>query len=152
MAQGINRPADMFGITPLYEMMNRMLQEDVAADRWQRDQVARSVPLDVYETEQGYVARLAVPGLKPEAFHITIDRNVLTVQGRVAMPQPENARWLVSENLYGDFSRSVQFPGDIDVEQVDARLENGMLHVSLPKAANDRVRRITINTPIEQRS
>ncbi len=132
---------------PLYEVMNAMLN-DMPTRGGARSGV--TLPLDVYENDQEYVVQLAAPGLLPEQFEITVERNTLAVRGKIEVAQQEGARWLVRERVGGEFARSVQFPADVDVENVAAHLENGILVINLPKAATARARRITVNTPVSQ--
>jgi HSP20 family protein len=145
MADMGNRRGDILGMTPLYEAMNQLLNESFVTP-------ARSVgsanwfAMDAYEMEQGYVVRLAVPGLKPEQFDITVQQNTLSIRGTVEAEQPENVRWLVRERATGEFSRSVQFPTDVHVDQIAANLEHGILTITLPKAEAARARRITVNS------
>jgi HSP20 family protein len=144
MTDQITRNTPVAGMTSLQEAMNQLLADSfVRPGRWNAGDSWTA--LDVYETEADYVARLAVPGLKPEDFDITVQQNVLTMSGRVQQAQPEQAHYLVREQPYGEFSRSIQFPCPIDVEKIEAHLTDGMLTIKAPKAETARPRRITIS-------
>jgi HSP20 family protein len=137
---------DPFGMTPLSEAMNQLLNESfVTPSRRASQDMSRWLPLDAYETEQSYVVRLAVPGLQPEQFEVTVQQNTLTVRGKIESQQPENVRWLAREHLSGEFMRSVQFPSDVVTDQIEANLAHGILSITLPKTQQATVRRIQVN-------
>jgi HSP20 family protein len=103
------------------------------------------VPMDLYETESGYVVSLAVPGLTSENFDITIEQDVLTICGTVEQKQPEQeVRYHVREQNLCDFNRSVRFPTPVEAEKVQASLNAGILTIHVPKAETARARRIDV--------
>jgi HSP20 family protein len=96
---------------------------------------ATTLPFDVYETDQAYTAVVSVPGINPEQINVRLEEGALTVSGE--MPQfelPQNARYLLQERPFGQFSRSFRLPQAIDSEHVEAAYENGVLTLTLPKA------------------
>jgi HSP20 family protein len=93
------------------------------------------LPLDVYQTEQEWVIRAAVPGVDPSAVDVTFDGGQINIKGEIKPPantQPENY-WL-RENFYGKFSRQVSLPEDALGEQARAQFVNGVLILTVPKA------------------
>ena len=93
------------------------------------------LPLDVYQTDNEWVIRAAVPGVDPGAVEVTVDGGQINIKGEIKPPadaQPENY-WL-RENFYGKFSRQVTLPEDALGEQAKAQFVNGVLIVTLPKA------------------
>jgi HSP20 family protein len=107
-----------------------------------------TMPLDMYETEHEYVAKLAVPGLKPDDFEITMQDSVLRVHGETRVEeqtgQEEQARYHVREQRFGTFDRVVRFPSAVDNEQVSASLSEGILTVRVPKSEAAKPKRITV--------
>jgi HSP20 family protein len=144
MSEIASRANPFSGVTTLQEAMNQLLSESfVRPTRWSGSSWAA---MDVYETEQAYVVRVAVPGLKAEHFDVTVQQNVLTVSGKVNVEQPEDARYLVQEQSFGEFTRNIQFPTPVNVEKIDASLENGILTINVPKAETAVARRITVKS------
>ena len=93
------------------------------------------LPLDVYQTDNEWVIRAAVPGVDPGAVEVTVDGGRINIKGEIKPPadaQPENY-WL-RENFYGKFSRQVTLPEDALGEQAKAQFVNGVLILTLPKA------------------
>ena len=131
-------------MTSLRDAMNQLFAESfVRPYGWTG---AGQTPLDLYETEHEYVAKLAVPGLKPDNFEITLQQNILTIRGRTQAEQQEGVRYHVREHRFGDFGRTIQFPTPVDAEKIQADLANGILTIRVPKSEAAKPRRISVKT------
>lgn len=131
-------------MTTLRDAMNQLFAESFVRPR---DWVAGGQPpLDLFETENEYVAKVAVPGLKPENFEITLERNILLIRGNLQNEQQEGIRYHVQELRFGNFARSIQFPALVDAEKIQANLSNGILTIRVPKAEAARPRRISVKS------
>jgi HSP20 family protein len=109
---------------------------------------AFSIPLDVSETQDTFVVDAVAPGLKPEDLDITIQDNVLTIRGETRKEQQtgeKQANFHLLERRYGRFSRSISLPTPVQVDNVRATLEHGILHLEIPKAEEVKPRKITVN-------
>ncbi|AKQ47410.1 hypothetical protein TH63_01355 [Rufibacter radiotolerans] len=90
--------------------------------------------VDLWETQAGYELEIALPGLKKEELSVEFQEGVLTISGKRAFEKGDQERkYLRVENLYGTFKRSFKLPEHIDAAAIEAQLENGVLHVSVPK-------------------
>lgn len=111
-------------------------------------------PVDIYETPDAYVVRAWVPGVDPGQLRVTIDKGLLTIEGRVADPAEDQAaadwRWHRRECVYGEVRRSIQLPTPLDQEQAQADFRNGMVTLTLPKAAGAKPTHIPVRTPHKQ--
>jgi HSP20 family protein len=91
-------------------------------------------PADLYETAQGLVLRLELAGVKPEDIALTLAGQELAVQGRRQPPDASQVqRILRLEMSYGDFERRFTLPLAIDPQRVEARFQDGILTVHLPR-------------------
>jgi len=108
------------------------------------------VPIDVYEKPDAFFLRAAVPGVRPEHLDVSVEKNVLTVRGETKDEwQTEDAKVYRREHRYGTFSRSVRLPENLEVEQIDASFDHGVLTVRIPKSQQmlkEQTRRIPIRT------
>ncbi|NJL05395.1 MAG: Hsp20/alpha crystallin family protein [Chloroflexaceae bacterium] len=128
----------------LREAMNQMLLDSVVRNRTQG--APEAAALDLYETEQAYVAKLAVPGLKPANFEITLHDNTLRVRGQTAEQQlEEKAHYHIREHRFGAFERVVRFGSTVDGDNVEASLAEGILTIRVPKSEAAKPKRITVN-------
>ena len=138
----LNRRDPFQEMTTLRDAMNQLLAESFVRSRgWTG---SSQIPLDLYETENEYVAKLAVPGLKPDNFEITMQQNVLLIKGHTQAEQQEGVRYHVQEQRFGDFNRTIQFPTPVDAEKIQASLADGLLTIHVPKAEAARPKRITV--------
>jgi HSP20 family protein len=132
-------------MTSLRDAMNQLFSESFVRPGSMAG--AFQPPLDLYETENEYVVKLAAPGLKPDNFEITAQQNMLTIQGRTQEEQEkkeDGARYHAREMRYGEFSRTVRFPTQVDADKIQATLSNGILTVRVPKAEAAKPKRITV--------
>ncbi|MDB5820372.1 MAG: type effector protein [Rhizobacter sp.] len=109
--------------------------------------------MDVVETQRAVVLSLDLPGIKQEAIELQVDGDVLTVSGeRVTVNGETTPRWHIVERASGRFERSVQLPFAPDPSRVQARFEDGVLSIEVPKdAVRERGRKIEIGRVGESR-
>jgi HSP20 family protein len=106
----------------------------------------RWVPaMDLVETEDHLVLRGDLPGLTEEDVDIEIKDNVLTVSGeRTAQHEDTAEGYHRVERSFGSFSRSLTLPHGVEPEKVEAKFENGVLEVEIPKPAEAKSTRVQI--------
>ncbi|MBW8269622.1 Hsp20/alpha crystallin family protein [Caldovatus aquaticus] len=104
-------------------------------------------PMNIWAGENGVVVTAQVPGVRPDDLEITVHENTLTLKGR-REPDPQAAAPDVAyhrqERSYGSFARTVALPFRVDPEKVNARFDNGILTVELPRPEADKPRRIQV--------
>ena len=106
---------------------------------------SRTMPLEIYETPDAVTVKALVPGVSPSDLDVTFQDGVLTIKAKTETPQAsDDWNWHLREIGYGEYSRSVSLPTKIDVDKADSRFENGILTLTLPKAAESRPTRISI--------
>jgi HSP20 family protein len=103
----------------------------------------RSLGINIREEDEAYILSALVPGLKAEDLNIQVLEDVLRIQGEYKADENE---YLVRELPSGSFTRTLRLPSAIDAEHVEARIADGVLTLTLPKAESARPRRISIKT------
>jgi HSP20 family protein len=103
------------------------------------------IRLDVESREDAFVISALLPGLNPEDVNIQITEEIVTIQGELKLEEDEKATWLLRERSRGRFSRSIELPVSLDAEKAKASFENGILTLTIPKAAEARPRTIQVN-------
>ena len=108
----------------------------------------RAVPaLNVWEDDTHLYAEAEVPGMKFGDLEITLMGNELTIKGtREEQAAQKDVSYVRRERSVRSFSRVVRLPSDVDAEKVTARLEDGVLTVTIPKSEASRPRKIEIKT------
>jgi HSP20 family protein len=129
-------------LVSLREAMERLLDEDIGDERVLGRGEAR-LPIDVYTTPAEIVITAAVPGLSPEEVEVTLENEMLTIRGELPLPL-ENVEYIFQERPYGRFSRALTLNVPIDVDNVEATFENGLLTLTLPKAVPTKPKTIKV--------
>ena len=96
-------------------------------------------PTDVYEHEDKMVVRVEIAGMNEADFSISLDQNILTIQG-VRADVSERRAYHQMEINFGEFATAVEILVPIVVDQVRAEYQNGFLWVILPKAQPKTIR------------
>jgi HSP20 family protein len=110
----------------------------------------RSMPLEVYETPEAVVVKALVPGVTPEQLDVTYDRGILTLHAKTETPAAhDDWTWHLREIGYGEYSRAVNLPTAVKIDDVQTDFQNGILTLQLPKAEEARPKQIRI-TPAKQ--
>jgi HSP20 family protein len=93
-----------------------------------------SPKVDVIENENSYEVHLAVPGVNKEDFKIEVNDNYLTVSGeRKFTSEKKEKNYHSVETQYGSFSRSFTLPENVDGTKINAKYNNGILELVIPK-------------------
>ena len=102
--------------------------------------------VDIKENEQEIHLEVELPGLKPENVEVIAENGVLTIRGekQSERKEGEDTRYQVIERTYGTFVRTFQLPQGVDEDQIKGDFANGVLTVSIPKAALPQPKRIQI--------
>lgn len=103
--------------------------------------------LDIREEGDDYVVTAPVPGMQPDDVDITVLGDSLRIRGErreERKQQGENSRWLVREQRYGTFERSVRLPSTVRADDANAEFKDGVLTITLPKSEETKERRIQV--------
>ena len=128
----------------LQREMNRLF-EGYYPDRTRQ---APSFPaMNVWGSEDGLLITAEVPGVHPEDIDISVVGDTLTLSGnRKPDELNEGARYHRQERGYGSFTRAIQLPFAVSVAKVDASFSNGVLSINLPRAEEDKPRKIMVKS------
>ena len=128
----------------LREAMDRLFDDAFTRPVNLRDGGWSAPAVDMYQTDDEVVVKVALPGFKADEVQINVTGDVLTLTGEVKQEEERKDRaWHIREQRFGSFERSVALPTSVKSDQAEAVFENGILTVTLPKA--DEVKPRTIN-------
>lgn len=154
--------ANMVRRRPASPMLSSVAPRMTAFDRLFNDEVLRpfrmfedmaealnergwAPAVDIRETEEAYEVIADLPGFRKDDVDITLENNVLTLRGeRHWEGEQGKQQYRRIERAYGEFTRSFSLPMQVEAENVNARFEDGVLMVSIPKAEESRPRRIEV--------
>ncbi len=97
--------------------------------------------LDMAERESHYILSVDLPGVNKEDVNIEVQDNILRIKGE-RKAEVEDANY--SERTYGSFERAIKIPRDVKTDDIEARFENGVLQLAIPKTAQESVKKIEI--------
>lgn len=141
-------PGDLYQVT---RTMDRIIDEFIgsggtatpSSEPGKPELPTYTLPIDVFETDSGYVLTAPVPGFDPEQVEITYDQGVLTIQAK-AEPLQVQGRWIRQERPYGSWYRRLQLPEQVEGDKIAADFDRGLLTVSVPKMAQAKPVRIPV--------
>jgi HSP20 family protein len=104
------------------------------------------IRIDVREDKNAYRVHADVPGTRKEDIQVTVDGNVVTIRAEAkrASEQKEGEKVLRTERFVGTVSRSFQLPYEIDLASAEAKYQDGVLDLTLPKRTASAAKQLTI--------
>lgn len=136
---------------PLRAAMDTLLNESALnpiAHEWATTWgIGSRLPINIYADTEGTTFVAVVPGLKAEDVTIEVEGNTVKLSGETIAPAisaDEKVRTLRNEIGFGKFNRSFELPDEIDAAKIEAKLENGLLTVRVPKAEAVKPRSIKV--------
>jgi HSP20 family protein len=116
-------------------------------ERWfGRKTAAVADPMvNIWEDDNSVFAEVELPGVDPAKLEITVSEgNQLTIQGERVPPAIDGVSWIRQERPFGKFNRVIQLPTLVNAENVNAKYENGILKLTLPKHEAAKPRKIAV--------
>ena len=109
------------------------------------DQLEGQLAVDVYQTKDSVVIKAPIAGVKADDIDISVSEDVVTLRGeRKEEREVDREHYYVQECYWGSFSRSVILPTSTVAEKAVASLKDGVLTVTIPKVAQDKVKKIKV--------
>jgi len=107
-------------------------------------QTTNIMPVDVYETNDAFVVQAFTPGFTPDQLDISVEQNVVTIQGEPKADDFQGVHTLRLETRVSKFMRRLVLPAPIDADKVQAEMNNGVLKLTLPKVESVKPHKIQI--------
>jgi len=132
----------------LRDAMNSLLQDSfVRPLSLMGEGGAMMIPMDAIEGENEFIAKVSLPGIRPEDVHITVHGNDVTIRGEIkADEEKPNTHYHVRERRFGVFQRTLSLTTPISSDKAQATFENGVLTLVLPKAEEAKPKEIRIGS------
>lgn len=100
---------------------------------------------DIKETENSFELNIALAGIKKDDIKIEVNEGVLTVSGeRHDKSEKKEDKYHLSEISYGKFTRRFSLPEQVDQDNIEASVEDGILHLSIPKSEKVKPKLISV--------
>jgi HSP20 family protein len=118
---------------------------------WRRDLGFNVMPaMDIVEKEGAFEVSAELPGLEAKNIDIQLANGMLTIKGEKQEEKEEKTKGrYVSERRYGSFRRTLQVPGGVDADKIEASYKSGVLTVTLPKSPEAQKKEKTIPVSVK---
>ncbi len=115
-------------------LLNRHFDSYFPEAAYWEDMDKYSMPVEMTDKGKEFIVKAELPGVKKEDLDIDIDKKYITINAKKEEEcEVDENSYKKSEFRYGEFSRTVYFPEEIDVEKTEAKLEHGVLKINAPK-------------------
>lgn len=119
------------------------LMDELMRSTGNGNRVSGFTPLvDVHETEEEYLVKVDLPGVKPDDVNVEVNDNVLSISGSRTADETGQAQLV--ERPYGSFVRTLTLPQGVDSDSIEAGYQDGVLELRIPKPAEKKPKKITI--------
>jgi HSP20 family protein len=123
--------------------MNKLVREKHDGDRAQTEQFG--VPsASVIEVADGYTLELEMPGVTKDGLDISVENNELTITGRRSLPTVQGTL-IHHESRPENFRRTFELDPSIDTDKISAKIDQGVVTLTLPKAEHLKPRKIAVS-------
>jgi HSP20 family protein len=129
-----------YGRYPRYRRLARY------PENWEMEENQVYFPVDVKEVNDGYNIQAMLPGLKPDEVEIKIINETVSLKGEFKPEIVEDTTYILQERPSGKFCRTITLPDVLDASKAEAKMENGILMLSIPKAEEAKPKTIKITS------
>lgn len=113
-------------------------------EEWMNDYEG-ALNIDMYQTKDNVIIKSTIAGVRPDDIDITVANDMVTIKGsRTREEKIQQDDYFYQECYWGSFSRSVIVPVDIDSEEIEADLKDGILTIIIPKAAKAKTKKVKV--------
>ncbi len=128
--------------TPIKPMANKKPTQADIDGEWLNNE--GQLAIDVYQTETDLVVQAAIAGIKVEDLDVLIEDEVITIKGSRPNPLQENGDYFIEECYWGDFSRKIILPVEVDSSRADAAMKEGILNIRIPKIQREKKKKLVV--------
>jgi HSP20 family protein len=136
-------------VAALQDRINRIFSESFGRSRDIDDEVSLydwRPPVDIYETADGIVLKVELPGVNKDEVSVEVKDNVLTLKGeRLLDPEIEDDDYYRKERSFGKFNRSFSLQEPIKPDLIKASFKDGVLTVEIPRLEQEKPKQVTVN-------
>lgn len=130
------------------EENNIIIEDDskeAPKESWQQQTSEGQLTIDVYQTDSHIVIKSTIAGVKADDLDVNITNDMVTIKGKREDKTEETGRdYYYQECYWGNFSRSIILPVDIEAENASAEIKDGILTIQLPKAEKVKTKKIKV--------
>lgn len=138
---------------PMKDMMrlrnefDRLFDETMDLPSWRWSESLGGPAVDVAESDDAYIVKASLPGIKPDDLDISITDNILSIKGEVKAEKTiSEEQYHLRERRYGAFARTITLPTSVEADSVEAEYKDGVLTLTAPKTEDVKRKRIAVKS------
>jgi HSP20 family protein len=135
----------MKGIYMNSNVATRERKDAVAQEESRTPQNCISPEVNIFETKDGYILEAEMPGVNKEGLDIALEANTMTIFGRRSQPDVKGLQSLYRESTGADYRRVFELDPAIDTAKIEAKINQGMLTLHLPKSEAVKLRKVAVS-------
>lgn len=136
-------------IESLQREMNRLFDFSLTRNPWGESTLLGSQwspAVDIYDSKDNLLVKADLPGLSKEEIDVSVDHDTLIIKGeKKKESEVKEENYFKTERFYGSFYRTIRLPSDVNSEKVEAKYQDGVLTLVLPKKEEAKPKQITID-------
>lgn len=132
-------------VTPFRGQMRRHMMHQMHENRWNEEAFEYRLPIEVKMDADKFQIRAIIPGIKSDDLDIQIVGDQVTISGEFKSEEGEGTNFLARELPEGKFTRSFTLPEQLNPMKAEAKLVDGILTLSIPKAEEAKPKTIKVN-------
>jgi HSP20 family protein len=140
MANNLTRYNPFNEVVSLRDAMDRLFEDSFIS----RNLATRGVTANLYETPEGFILQIPMPGANPEAVEITAQQDTLTLKWETKVQPPQGATVHWNGFQSGQYQQAFTLPASINADRAEASYEDGVLILNLPKAEHVKARTVKV--------
>jgi HSP20 family protein len=130
------------------QVVDRIKEKEMAVTESEKITRRFTPQVDIYEIDNETVLLADMPGADETSVEVTLEKDILTIVGRVQNKPMEGFELAYAEYRVGDYKRTFKVSDEIDRENIKATVKNGVLRLVLPKAEKVKARKIEVQSPL----
>jgi HSP20 family protein len=128
-----------------FRNMDEFFRDFSMMPAWRSMENVPSIRMDVSETDQEYMVKADIPGVKKEDINVSVEGNQVTVSAEIKEEKEASGSGMIrSERHYGQQYRSFTLPQEVDDAKAQAKYENGVLMLTLPKKQGSNRKQLSV--------
>jgi HSP20 family protein len=144
MPSNLTRYNPFSEVVSLREAMDRLFEDSFITPRTGAIWSNRGVAANLFETPDGFILQIPMPGVNPDAVEITTQQDTLTLKWETRLPVPQGATTHWNGFPTGQFQQTFTLPAPINSERAEATYTDGVLTLNLPKAEHVKARTLKV--------
>ncbi|HSP65936.1 MAG TPA: Hsp20/alpha crystallin family protein [Candidatus Deferrimicrobium sp.] len=136
--------SDLFS---LHSQMDELFQSTIPQPESRNGGEHFSLPVDIRQSDEAFTIEASVPGFTPENVEVTFEEGVLSIKGTYSDEHEKTgAGYVRRERRTGSVYRQIGLPAEVRADEISAAFQNGVLTVTVPRAAKTQPKRIPVNS------